>query len=260
MKFDLFPVLRYIEYFLKKEDRHALQSPFVYQIYQGLKQYRTQYDNRFPQVEKLRQSLLHDNRLITINDLGAGSQRFSSKERKVAKIARYSCSSKKYSLLYQYFCSLTPAQTVAELGTCLGINSRYLAEVTQGKLHTFEGAEELVRLAKKNTQEAEKIQLITGDISETLPTFLHDQQSVDFAFIDANHTYEHTLSYFNQIKEKVHSESIIIVGDIHWSKGMEKAWKEIIRMEQVRLSLDFFECGVLLFKEGLDKQHYVLSY
>jgi predicted O-methyltransferase YrrM len=260
MKLDLFPVLQYIKYFLKKEDRHALQSPFTYQIYQGLKEYKNQYNHRFPQVENLRQSLFEDDRLVTINDLGAGSQRFSSKERKIANIARYSCSSKKYSLLYQYFCSLTPAQTVVELGTCLGINSCYLAEVTRDKLYSFEGADELVRLAKKNIEGYEKIQLIAGDISETLPIFLRDRQSVDFAFIDANHTYEHTLSYFKQLMEKVHADSIVIIGDIHWSKGMENAWMKISNMEQVRLSLDFFECGVLLFKAGLNKQHYILNY
>lgn len=260
MKLNLFPALQYIEYFLKKEDRHALQSPFVYQIYQQLNEYKTHQSNRFSTVEHLRQRLLLDNNFITINDLGAGSQRFSSGKRKIADIARYSCSSKKFSLLYQYFCSLTPAQTVVELGTCLGINSCYLAEVTQDKLYTFEGAEELIRLAKKNINGFEKIHLIAGDISETLPIFLKDQQSVDFAFIDANHTYEHTLSYFNQLQEKIHASSIVVIGDIHWSRKMEKAWKEIIDMEKVRLSLDFFECGVLLYKEGIDKQHYILSY
>ena len=258
MKF--FPFLQYAWYFLQREDRHSLQSPLVYQIYRGLKNYRTHASHQFPEIDKLRQSLLRDQRMITINDLGAGSLQFSSKERKIADIARYSCSSKKYSLLYQYFCSLTPAKTVVELGTCLGINSCYLAEVTQGHLYTFEGAEELVQIARKNMDRYEKTRLILGDISKTFPIFLRDQQTIDFAFIDANHTYEHTLSYFNQLKEKLHADSVVIIGDIHWSKGMEKAWREISSMEQVRLSLDFFECGVVLFKGSLDKQHYILSY
>lgn len=260
MKFHLFPVLQYIGHFLKQEDRYSLQSPLVYQIYQGLKNYRNQASRQFPEIEKLRRSLLRDQQRITINDLGAGSLQFSSKDRKIADIARYSCSSKKYSLLYQYFCSLTPAKTVVELGTCLGINSCYLAEVTQGHLYTFEGAEELVHIAQKNIDRYEKTRMILGDISKTFPIFLHDQQTVDFAFIDANHTYEHTLSYFNQLKEKLHSNSVVIIGDIHWSKGMKKAWTEIRQTEEVRLSLDFFECGVLLFRESLDQQHYVLAY
>lgn len=260
MRSKLFPALAYGVYFLKKEGRHSLQSPLVYQIYQGLKAYKRQNKHRYQHIENHRQNLLTDRSTITVHDLGAGSKRFSSRERKVADIARYSCSSQKYSLLYQYFCTLTPARTVVELGTCMGINSCYLAEVTQGLLHTFEGAEELLSLSKKNTRGYENIRLIAGDISETLPTFLLDQPSVDFAFIDANHTYEHTLSYFCQLKEKAHSHSVIIIGDIHWSQEMERAWRQIIEMEEVRLSFDFYECGVLMFREGLDKQHFVLSY
>lgn len=255
-----FPFLQYIRYFLQQEDRHSLQSPLVYNIYQGLKNYRNETSPHFSEIENLRQRLLRDQRVITINDLGAGSLQFGSNKRKVADITRYSCSSKKYSLLYQYFCSLTPATTVVELGTCLGINSCYLAEVTQGCLYTFEGAEELVQIARNNIGEYKNTQLILGDISKTFPIFLQDQTTVDFVFIDANHTYEHTLSYFNQLKEKLHANSVVIIGDIHWSKGMEKAWEEIRQMEEVRLSLDFFECGVLLFKENLVRQHYILAY
>lgn len=260
MKLKLFPLLGYVRYFLQQEDRHAVQSPFVYQMYQGLKHYRRQAHDQFPEIEALRQSLLRDQRSLVINDLGAGSKLFNSQERKIADIARYSCSSKKYSLLCQYFCSLTPAATVVELGTCLGINSCYLAEVTQGDLYTFEGAEELVQVGRKSISRYNKAYLIPGDISKTLPIFLQAQKKLDFAFIDANHTYEHTVSYFNQIKEKLHPDSIVIIGDIHWSKGMEKAWDEIRHIEQVKLSLDFFECGVLFFRKGFDQQHYVLAY
>lgn len=260
MKLNLFPALQYVRYFLQREDRHSLQSPFVYQIYQGLRNYRQQASHHFAAIENLRQNLLRDQRIITVHDLGAGSLQFNANERKIADIARYSCSTQKYSLLYQYFCSLTPAETVVELGTCLGINSGYLAEVTRGRLYTMEGAEELVRVATENIARYKNARLIPGDISETLPIFLQDQQAVDFALIDANHTYASTLGYFNRIKEKIHTNSIVIIGDIHWSKEMENAWDEIRHMEEVRLSLDFFECGVLFFREGLDQQHYILAY
>src|SRR5690606_33706008 len=112
------------------ENRHSLQSPFVYQLYQGLKTYRTEHADGVSHVEKLRQNLLSDHTAINVSDLGAGSRIFSSQKRKIREIARHSCSSKKFNLLYQYFCSLSPAETVLELGTCLGINTCYLAEVT----------------------------------------------------------------------------------------------------------------------------------
>jgi predicted O-methyltransferase YrrM len=203
---------------------------------------------------------LGDGSKIRVKDLGAGSNRFSSGERKIQDIIKVSCSSQKYSLLNQYFCSLTPAQTVIELGSCLGLNTCYLAEVTEGTLYSFEGAEGLVHLLKKNIESYKNIRLIIGDISETLPNFLKHRANVDFAFIDANHTYADTLHYFHQIMARVHQDSVIVIGDIHWSREMNRAWKEIIALDKVRLSLDFYECGALVFKEGLEKNHHILHY
>ena len=255
----LFPIIQYIHYFLVKEDKHSLHSPFVFQLYQNLMAYARENKHAFPEIEDDRKAFLQNNTQVEVRDLGAGSHRFSSPVRSISDIARYSSSPKKFALLYQYFCSLTPAKTVIELGTGLGITARYLSEVTKGTLYSLEGAEALVDLAKKHLTEKSN-QLIYGDISLTLPALLNNEPLVDFAFLDANHSYLHTLSYFNQLTAHIHEESILIIGDIHWSVEMLKAWKEIIQSTQVRLSIDFYECGVLLFKKKLEKCHYVLHY
>lgn len=245
---------------MKKEDRHSLQSPFAFRKYQDLKNHYTKNKNNFPKIEELRDKLLRDDHKLSVEDLGAGSYQFSSPQRKISDITRYSTSPKKYALLYQYFCSLTPARTVLELGTCLGVNTCYLAEATKGKLFTFEGAGSLINQAQKHIQLYENIHLIPGNISVTLPSFLKENNRVDFAFLDANHTYRHTMSYFGQLMEASHQDTIFVIGDIHWSKEMHRAWQEIIQSELIRLSFDFYECGVLFFKEGLQKEHHVLHY
>src|SRR5690606_26005698 len=170
--------------------RHSLQSPFVYKLYQGLKTHYSHYKNGYPHLEELRMSLLKDENQVWVNDLGAGSHRFSSQKRRIADIVRYSTSSQKFNLLYQFFCSLTPAKTVVELGTCLGLNTLYLAEVTKNNLYTFEGANVLINRIKKDLDSNGKIKVILGDICSTLPAFLKNGQKVDFAFLDANHTYK----------------------------------------------------------------------
>ncbi|HLU90148.1 MAG TPA: class I SAM-dependent methyltransferase [Cyclobacteriaceae bacterium] len=260
MKFSLFPFLQYLKYFLKKEDKHSLHSPFVYGLYTGLTKYLSENISSFPVIEQMRQELLKDQTIVSINDLGAGSRYFSSPSRKISDVAKYSSSSRKHSLLYQYFCSLTPAQTVVELGTGLGLNSCYLAEATKGKLFTFEGAEALLERTKENLKVYDNIEVVAGDITETLPGFLENEPKIDFAMLDANHTYEHTISYYRQLKAHIHETSVLIIGDIHWSEGMNRAWKEIIKAENIRLSLDFYECGVLLFKTGLEKEDYILDF
>src|SRR5688572_1304555 len=134
VKLSLFPFLQYLEYFIRKEDAHSLHAPFAYRVFKDLKAYCSDNLHKFPTIEQMREELLGDKRTLRIRDFGAGSHYFSSSERKISDIAKYSSSSQKQALLYQYFCSLTPAQTVVELGTGLGLNSCYLAEATAGKL------------------------------------------------------------------------------------------------------------------------------
>lgn len=77
--------------------------------------------------------------------------------------------------------------------------------------------------------------------------------------IDANHTYQGTMLAWNQLKRKLTSTSIIAVADIHWSGEMTNAWEEIKTDQMVTLSLDFFECGVLLFNYTGPKTHLILA-
>lgn len=194
-----------------------------------------------------------------MEDFGAGSKRVNTTRRRIADIAKYSTSNRRFAQLYQFFCSLTPAGNVLELGTCLGISSRYLSKVTLGKLYTFEGSKEIARIAQP-TQGYENINLIVGELSQTLPLVLEVMQKIDFALIDATHTYEGTLSYFDQLIQKIHPKSILAIGDIHWSREMEKAWKEIKARPEVRLSLDFYECGIVFFDYPGEKTEYVLDF
>ena len=77
--------------------------------------------------------------------------------------------------------------------------------------------------------------------------------------MDANHRYEPTVNYFNSLLRVIHTKSIIIMDDIHYSEEMEKAWKEIKNHELVHASIDLFRCGILFFDPSLNKQHVVLQ-
>ena len=81
---------------------------------------------------------------------------------------------------------------------------------------------------------------------------------IDFAFMDANHTYQASMEYFHTLLEKVHPNSLIILDDIHWSKEMEQAWMEIKNHKAVSLSIDLFQVGLLFFREGREKEDFVL--
>ncbi|HSJ69954.1 MAG TPA: class I SAM-dependent methyltransferase [Anditalea sp.] len=252
------PFLQYIRYFFLKEDRHSLQSPFAYKIYNDLIWHKKNI--HYPDIEKLRNKLLKDDSKLSVKDLGAGSQKLKTSSRKVKDVVKYSNSDKKFNLLYQYFLSITPANICLELGTGVGLNAAYLSQYTKGKLYTIEGDQGIFKLANSHLNNLENVYPISGNINNILPKLLEENPKIDFVLIDANHTYQATVDYFNMLISSVGEDSIIIVGDIYWSREMTKAWKEIYAHPSVTLSFDFYECGVLSFKPHLTKAHYIMNY
>jgi len=259
VSFSLFTIKSFLKYWLVKEERHSIQSPLVYEIYNRLLAYPKKERNKDLDLEDLRRLLLKDNQLLEIEDFGAGSKKLKNKIRKTSDITKFSTSGRKFSQLYQYFCSLTPAEKVLELGTCVGINARYLARVIQGDFYSLEGAKALFYKAQENNP-PENIRFVLGKIQDTLPPILRELAKVDFVLIDATHTYRGTMAYFDMILPYLQTTSIVAIADIHWSMEMNKAWEEIKGNPSVSHSMDFYECGILFFKKGMDKSHYVLHY
>ncbi len=57
---------------------------------------------------------------------------------------------------------------------------------------------------------------------------------------------------------KLHGDDdVLIIRGIHESKEMEAIWQEMITSESVRVSLDLFEIGIALFRQGLQKENFI---
>ncbi len=260
--------LKYLYFYIKAGDKHAVHSPFVYQLYTLVIQARNEY-YAFSELENLRQDLISDRTQLEITDFGAGSKiaknKNSSNKRSVSQIARYSViTPKKAQLLFRLVEYFKP-KTILELGTSLGVSTLFMALAADNfatQIITFEGCPQIAEKAKENFEELEQenIEIIVGNIDKTLPKTLCSLTSLDFVFLDANHRYEPTLNYFNQILKKCHNDTIIILDDIHWSEGMEKAWKEIIKHEKVTVSIDLFQLGLIFLRKEQPKQHFDLRF
>jgi predicted O-methyltransferase YrrM len=224
---------------------------------------RTNYPE-YDQVEELRSRLIQDSRKVVVEDLGAGSAFLKTQERSIRSIARNAAKSKKFGqLLFRIARYYKPA-IILELGTSLGITSSYLSvAVPQSKLVTVEGSGEIARVARENFQKLElrNISLVEGNFDEQLPVILSDLKAVDLAFIDGNHRKEPTERYFQQLLPKLHNNSLLIFDDIHWSEGMEAAWKSIGEHPDVRCTIDLFFIGIVSFRQEFhEKQHFSIRF
>lgn len=255
-------ILDYLKYLFLAKNEHSLHSPFLFEFYLKVLK-NTSTENDFSEIEALRKSLLADEREIEIVDLGAGSKLSRSNRRSIKEIAKNSQKPARLAQLFYRIIQYYNYRSILDLGTSLGITTAYLAKANpNGKVYSFEGCPNTAQLAKENFKKLNlhNIDLIVGDLNNTLQTQLDRIEKIDFAFFDANHQYEPAIDYFEKCLGKVHDDTCFIFDDIYWSHGMKKAWDYIKSHPQVIVSIDIFWVGIVFFRKKQPKQHFVLRF
>lgn len=249
-----------------------MHSPFVFDFVLNVLNNKSGY--RVPkEIEILRKQLLSDDRLIEVNDLGAGSRSQPGRERSVKNIARSATKPERLAaILYRTVRHYQPL-LIIELGTSLGITTSCFSKANENALiHTIEGSAEIAAIANENFKnlQCSNIHLHTGNFDEQLPIILSnvsDGSTSDgdkhsfLGFIDGNHQYEPTMRYFNWFLEKINENSILIFDDIHWSREMEHSWEKIKAHPEVMYTIDIFYLGFVFFRKDFRvKQNFSIRY
>lgn len=255
-----FILFRYIRFLVLSGNAHSIHSPFIFDFYTKVVAPEKEY-YVFKKIEKLRNKLLKSKKIISITDFGAGSKVNNSHIRRISSIAKHTLKPAKIGqFLFKTILYFKP-KYIFELGTSLGITTLYLAKAnTTSTVITFEGCPELSEIAANHFEklQADNIRSIPGNIDLTLIKNIEFFSQTDLVFFDANHRHHSTKDYFKACLSKVNENSIFIFDDIHWSTDMERAWKEIKDDPAVTLSIDFFFLGIVFFRKGQPKQHFIL--
>lgn len=251
---------RYIAYRRRAINRHGVHSPFVYDLIE--KVFRKKHWENKAAIKNLRKQLLKNHTEIEVEDLGAGSRVDNNRRRKVSKIAKVSATPFQKSAMLQRLVDFMNYKTILELGTNLGLTTAVLASAKANpKIVSIEGAPELAAIAVKNLEKLNlKAEIIVGSFEDTLDLALGRFEKLDMAYIDGNHRKDATLEYCNAVIDKMHNDSVLIIGDIHWSEGMEEAWKLIKVKPEVRVTIDLFDMGLVFFRKEMTPEHYTIYY
>lgn len=257
--------LKYVNYFFTASNSkgHGMHSPFVFDFIIHVLNDKTQYP-AYQQVEDLRKQLIRDQKILTIEDFGAGSTVHKTNQRTIASIAKNAAKPPKYGQLLYRMVNYYQPQTIVELGTSLGITTSYLSLAKpDAKLITMEGASAIAETARQNlkTLKLQNVSLKEGNFDQTLSTVISELSSVNFVFIDGNHRQEPTERYFKQLLPVLNNNSILIFDDIHWSREMEQAWNSIQQHPAVRCTIDLFFIGIVLLRQEFkEKQHFAIRF
>lgn len=257
---------KYIWYLLTASNGmgHGIHSPFVFDLVTNVLQ-----DKRgrpeYLAVEAVRRRMAADRgATITFEDLGAGAGGATPQSRSLSSIARTALKPSKFGQLFFRIASHYKPTTILELGTSLGITTAYLASGNPGaSVVTLEGAPGIAAIAQRNFSSLglERIRLVEGNFDDTLEGVLSRLSSVDLAYIDGNHRLEPTLRYYRQMQPRLHSDSILVFDDIHWSPEMEEAWEALKADPAVTCSVDLFYIGILFFRESFfTPQHFAIRF
>lgn len=256
---------KYINYYLSAENSkgHGIHSPFVFDFIIHVLNDKKKYAC-YKNIEERRKELLSNEKVIEVEDFGAGSTVLPFKQRRIKDIAASSLKPRKFAQLLYRIAQYYNTQTIVELGTSLGVTSMYLASAEQKPaVYTLEGAPAIAQIASNNFKNANlnNLYLATGSFEKTLPDILRKIKKADLLFIDGNHRKAATLEYFEIFLSRKNDQSIFIFDDIHWSKEMEEAWHTIQQHSAVTLTIDLFFIGLVFFRKDFKiKQHFTIRF
>ncbi|MEO5674981.1 MAG: class I SAM-dependent methyltransferase [Chitinophagales bacterium] len=257
-----FRAKEYFKYLSSAWGIHSIHSPFIYDFFKEVLLDRRRF-YCYDEIEDLRKQLLHSDSTTTVKDLGAGSEVFTSENRKVKSIARHSATSAEYAQLLFRTGNHFSSKKVLELGTSLGLTTLYFSSISNdAKVITLEGDPNLAKMSSENFLRLKKnnIMLLNGPFNEKLPVALSLLKSVDLVYMDGDHGKEPTRLYFNILHPYIHENTILVIGDIHWSPGMKAIWKEIAAHAQVTASIDLFYLGIIFFRKELSRETFILRF
>ena len=281
---------KYLHYYFTAANGkgHGIHSPFVFDFVTRVLNDRGPYP-AWTAIEEMRGRLLRDERVLRIEDMGAGSvyargaadavagssadtaariegvgtKMRTGSVRKISDIARRAAKPRRLGqLLFRIAHHYQPA-TVLELGTSLGLSTAYLATGAPGaRVISIEGSGEIIETAAENLNSLGLTpELIQGNFDVLLEPLLGRIGPVELAFVDGNHRCEPTLQYFHLLMAHVRGPAVLIFDDIHWSAEMEKAWTAIRADPRVYMTIDLFFIGLIFLRDEFKvKQDFTIRF
>jgi len=252
----------WVEHLVKARTRHSVHSPFVYKLTNEV----LRVDDELPEfaaIEALRDDLLLSDQVIRVNDLGAGSRLLDEPVRQVSDMARTSLKPARQAQLLFRLARLFAPTNVLELGTSFGLSTLYMARGAEDALvTTIEGCPQTYRIAQHHFERLRQrnINPVLGSFRSSLPFVVRTAEKLDMVFLDGHHAKDPTLEYFELCLTKAHNDSVFILDDIHWSKGMEAAWEEVKKHPRVSVTIDLYDMGLVFFRQEQAPQHFRLRY
>ncbi|MFO8054201.1 MAG: class I SAM-dependent methyltransferase [Bacteroidales bacterium] len=238
----------------RSTSRYGLHSPFMYNLAENAFRVKMNMAERAT-IKKLKNDIRSIPSFFSIDHGSRQSRKLNGKDLLHMGIPH------RYGRMLMGLSRYFQPPNILEIGTSAGISTAYLALGNKNShIHTIEACPGKASLAKTllHNNGLPNIKVSNSDACQMLKQLSEENFKTELVFIDASHSYEGTIRFFQSLQPLLHTQSMIIFDDIYWSKGMLKAWKDICNSESVTLSCATLRFGIVFFKKGITRQHFNL--
>lgn len=218
----------YLKYLLQRKSKYSIHSPFVYEF--------------MTKVVNDSGSNRDYDTLWRISRLLDGKNYPNRRRRKQGR------------LLYRLVRYLEP-ETVLTFGRLSALNTSALALGNlQTKVYLEQSSDFLETL---NSMGVVNVNLIrhNGDEEEQ-----YERLNTGFVYYSLDDFGEDSWNNLEDGFAEVDEDVVLVFEGIHHSRRTESAWEAIKASEDVSVSIDLYSFGLVFFRDGIEKQDFVLKY
>ena len=218
----------WIDYLMKRKSEYKIHSPFVYDFMR---------------------KVLNDHGTNRDYDTIYRIARLLDKRKHISYNQR-----KQSRLLYRLVRYFEP-ESVVSFGKLSALNTSGLAlGHLQTKVYLEESDDFLETLNSMGIVNVSLIQPAEFDSEH------FKRLNTGFVFFSRDSFEEDTWDYLADCLSHKTSESVFVFEGIHHNRDMQDAWEEIKANEDVSVTFDLYCVGLVFFREGIEKQDFVLKY
>ncbi len=246
-------IVVYLRYYFKANTRYRFHSPYLFHLIEScFDAERNYYD--FSTLGENYLHLVNRNELISVDEFSQKRNQGGLLIGAFAKKALHPPA--QLHELYRLVKYLKPV-SILELGACLGSSSVCLALASKSlQQDSVEGNGQFVDIAKELAAKSNcsHIHFHHQDFRKFLSE--NRETKYDFIMLDGDHSKAATLEYVLILLQMLNDKGVLLLDDIHWSKGMHEAWLELTLHDSVPCSLETSRWGLLFKDKTLSQGRY----
>lgn len=130
---------------------------------------------------------------------------------------------------------------------------------TKKKFATLKGVDILLKSIHyfniKNLKIDSESSLYKNNIKTNFPNLETNASQFDGIYLENCKDWNNTI-----IEKEIKNTTWVLINNIHHNREENSFWEKIKKQKEVKVSIDFFYCGILFFRKEQEKEHFKIRY